>query len=686
MKGHETFEYDVAISTRGARDEPQAAKTATLLAKMLRHHGLKVFMYDEIEEQDASSGQPLLPRLKKIYLSCARQILIVGSKSYAARGVTRDEFGWIQERLNSGDDGFLAVVSTTDDTQLPQDLQKLAYFNEKEDLQKVIALILRRAGRRGWHRLAGVLLLMAALLHLFLRCWQPPRLLWPMLVAGATCGIAVAGILLFVVAPRRWRWPITSKRVSRPGLLRRMAYSVAVEIAWWALVVLGTSTAHVGIARFRDQIDYHVRAWMAAEPSGHAPAVDFFKRLPLRTALSVWVPLMTRSQDLRPLDRGRILQMLHRLNVDVAGQLRSLVGKRIHGLELNTIVQIAGEADVRGANLDEIVLSGLAISGKGSLWANTTAERADLHGCFLQNVDMAFCDLRSSDLAKASFIGVNGPLFLSHAELQAATFFGSDLSGSTFLFADLGGARFKQCQLVRADFSNAQLTGAFFEDCDLSGVRFDNGVRQMGVWGRLTGVTFRRCRFSGANLQELNFGPAKVLLQWRTYSPIYNGDPTNLLANAVFGAPKRFGASLWVEVPGAQFIECSFEGGDWHRINLTSRSTAQLTNLWHLDLAEFTTKELIEQLRFVDHSMLALRLKSFSNAIVSEPIPAVTANQVVWNGSSVDGATRERLQSEGVLLPTANEDPRLGSVSNIWELLDGRFRQSVGAKENRRNP
>jgi hypothetical protein len=45
MTGDEPLQNDVAISVRGVDSEPRAASTAQLLASMLKHHGLTVFMH-----------------------------------------------------------------------------------------------------------------------------------------------------------------------------------------------------------------------------------------------------------------------------------------------------------------------------------------------------------------------------------------------------------------------------------------------------------------------------------------------------------------------------------------------------------------------------------------------------------------------------------------------------------------
>jgi len=113
-----------------------------------------------------------------------------------------------------------------------------------------------------------------------------------------------------------------------------------------------------------------------------------------------------------------------------------------------------------------------ALAGEGDVMK--LLERRQCPGCWLQDADLVWADLRDADLTGAKLQRAN----LSQARLDGAVLRGADLR-----FTSLQGA-----SLRGADLRGAQLLGTDLRQSDLSGAQLDAGALERSHWQGAQGV------------------------------------------------------------------------------------------------------------------------------------------------------------------------------------------------------
>jgi uncharacterized protein YjbI with pentapeptide repeats len=136
--------------------------------------------------------------------------------------------------------------------------------------------------------------------------------------------------------------------------------------------------------------------------------------------------------------------------------------------------------DLRGANLQEMDLSGANLEGAQLIKAN----------------------LSQAKLEKAYLIGANlQQANLKEAQLRDARLIDSDLSGSQLDNAELAGANLERANLTKASLRQANLSTSDRRVTWLVGANFTNADLQEA---QLRGVNLQRANLSQANLQQAN--------------------------------------------------------------------------------------------------------------------------------------------------------------------------------------
>ena len=183
----------------------------------------------------------------------------------------------------------------------------------------------------------------------------------------------------------------------------------------------------------------------------------------------------------------------------------------------------SGEIDLRGANLQNCDLAGLAFDK--ALFQNAQLQGADLQFAQLQGANLERAQLQRADLGGAQLQGA----VLMGAQLQGANLMGARLQGAVLRGAqlqgaDLGGAQLQganlwHAQLQRANLGGAQLQGADLGDAQLQGAdlwdaRFD--AETFLTAATLRGAAVRNVDFTtvpqiAQHLEDI-FGDASVTL------------------------------------------------------------------------------------------------------------------------------------------------------------------------------
>lgn len=188
-------------------------------------------------------------------------------------------------------------------------------------------------------------------------------------------------------------------------------------------------------------------------------------------------------------------------------------------------------ADLRGAKLDELNLSGAFLEG-------ADLSGASLRSCELSDVVFARANLEDADLSSAS---------LQRANLAEANLKGTQLSN-----ARLAEANLMRAKLVTADFSGAGLASVMLFEAEFSETCF--------VGANLSGAYFIRqklnsCDFEGADLELSAFVESS-------------------------GDQLRFdGAKL----RRATFVECAFPSSSWSRAEMVGATLAKSCDLTGAD-------------------------------------------------------------------------------------------------------
>jgi uncharacterized protein YjbI with pentapeptide repeats len=145
-----------------------------------------------------------------------------------------------------------------------------------------------------------------------------------------------------------------------------------------------------------------------------------------------------------------------------------------------------GEADLRGAYLQQAVMTGAKLQGaslEGALLTATRLNRANLQGVHLEGANLRQAYVEKADLTGAHLEGA----VLSGAHMAVAILTGAHLEGSV-----LGGARLKGAFLQRAHLEGARVFGAHLEQTTLSDAH-------------LEGTMLRRVHLEGASLANAHF-------------------------------------------------------------------------------------------------------------------------------------------------------------------------------------
>ncbi len=177
---------------------------------------------------------------------------------------------------------------------------------------------------------------------------------------------------------------------------------------------------------------------------------------------------------------------------------------------------IAGEGDLRNADLTGCNMSGLTLDGRsfadadlsGANLANTTITNsnftnADLTGANLNGADISDGTATGANFTNANATGATFTNFeftntdLTNATFTNATFTNSSLGGSTLIDAKLNGLTLVNSDLntvnaTRATFVGAQLTGAAMADATFTSANFTNA--------KLTATDLARSNFTSAML------------------------------------------------------------------------------------------------------------------------------------------------------------------------------------------
>lgn len=205
-------------------------------------------------------------------------------------------------------------------------------------------------------------------------------------------------------------------------------------------------------------------------------------------------------------------------------------------------------ADLRGADLRQVILSEADLQGSYLRWA-------DLQGATLDNANLTWADLQRANLSDAS---LNKAVLseanlrscnlqwtdFQEAQLKGAALIGSNLAcsnlrGASLRLANLKGANLDQAQLPEADLRVATLVEAKLLDADLQGAKLQEAN---SIGANLTGANLQGANLQGASFQEAKLNGAN--LQWANLQGAS-------LQRADLQEAKLFGANL----TGANLME-----------------------------------------------------------------------------------------------------------------------------------
>ncbi len=139
-----------------------------------------------------------------------------------------------------------------------------------------------------------------------------------------------------------------------------------------------------------------------------------------------------------------------------------------------------------------------------------TAERADLRGAWLAEIDLSGMLLRRADLRGANLVRAHlSQIDLVDADLSGADLGHADLSGANLTWTNLSGAHLREANLSKAWLIFATLEGARLARCDLRGAVLRHA--RMDAATLLGNVTFDRhtqlrdIAWNGASLTQVDW-------------------------------------------------------------------------------------------------------------------------------------------------------------------------------------
>ncbi len=140
-------------------------------------------------------------------------------------------------------------------------------------------------------------------------------------------------------------------------------------------------------------------------------------------------------------------------------------------------------------------------------------QREDLHGAWLQGLDMAGADMNNANLQEANLAGANlqganlRNANLQKANLSRASLQQAHLDGANLQQADFRNANLKGAKLGNAKLQGATLAGTNFEEADLPSANFQGALLSMYT------------NFQSADLSYANFSEAKeMFIPWMRYA------------------------------------------------------------------------------------------------------------------------------------------------------------------------
>jgi hypothetical protein len=151
-------------------------------------------------------------------------------------------------------------------------------------------------------------------------------------------------------------------------------------------------------------------------------------------------------------------------------------------------------------------------------------QREDLHGAWLQGLDMAEADMNNANLQGANLIGSR----LQGATLRSANLQGAHLSeaflqqaaldGANIQQADLRNANLQRAKLGNAKLQGATLAGADFEMADLSSANFQGAILNPYTDVRCADLSFANFR----EAKEIDLSEFRYAIHWE--QAFYNNE------------------------------------------------------------------------------------------------------------------------------------------------------------------
>lgn len=143
MKIKQIFEtkYDAAISLTTQDDG--AKETAESIVNLLNQKGLKIYYYLDPEEASLMPGKNLDQTLEQIYSKFATLVILIASSNYAREGYTKQEWEWIQYRIDKyNNENFLIPIQLVDSREkLHNEVSQLGFILEKNTSKAVSKLV-----------------------------------------------------------------------------------------------------------------------------------------------------------------------------------------------------------------------------------------------------------------------------------------------------------------------------------------------------------------------------------------------------------------------------------------------------------------------------------------------------------------------------------------------------------------
>ncbi len=185
--------------------------------------------------------------------------------------------------------------------------------------------------------------------------------------------------------------------------------------------------------------------------------------------------------------------------------------------------------------------------------------------------------LTQSELIKEAASKVQLPkLDVSGSDLSHLTLTDAGLFEASFKNCNLSNASFGvHCNLMRADFQGAQCQSMALESVDANAVSF--------LGADLTGATFRKCRFTGANFDDATLSKMTIVdceFQSSKFLKAHFNQPQRLLRCTFVDCDLR-----GVAFPELDLSSCAFPGTSFADANL-SGSNFSGTNLGHADFSD----------------------------------------------------------------------------------------------------